>query len=107
MTDQVLEFNNVRLRRSRDDDGVRINVVVHIDDVDAAVRMGAKLALIRYQDECRRTGTIPEDGATVDVYLSNYAGERRAADPTAKAKAMLAKLSPAERERVLRELGLL
>ena len=107
MTDKVLEFNNVRLRSSRDADPVRINVRVHVDDVDTAVRMGAKLALIRYQDECRRTGTIPEDGSTVDVRLSNYAGERRASDPLAKARAALAKLPTAEREQVLRELGLL
>ena len=107
MSNQVLEFNNVRLRSSRGADPVRINVRVHVDDVETAVRMGAKLALIRYQDECRRTGTIPENGATVDVRLSNYAGERRSSDPLAKAKQQLAKLAPEEREKLLRELGLL
>ncbi len=106
-SNQVLEFNNVRVRLSRDSDPVRVNVRVEIDDQEAAVKLGAKLALIRWQDECRRAGKLPADGETVEIRVSDFATERRRRDPADKAAELLRKLPAAERERVLRELGLL
>jgi len=102
-----ISFYNVRVRANRDADPVRVNVVVDVDDEQAAIKLGAKLALIRWQDEVRRLGKLPRDGETVHIKVSAYASERRTSDPLAKAKQQLAKLSPAEREQVLKDLGLL
>ena len=107
MSNDVVTFENARLRRSRDSDPVRVNVRVEIDDPEIAARMGAKLALIRWQDECRRLNKLPKDGETVTIRVSDFAGERRRRDPADKAAELLRKLPAAERERVLRELGLL
>ena len=104
---ETITFENARVRLSRDSDPVRVNVEVEIDDLETAARMGAKLALIRWQDEVRRAGKLPEDGETVSIKVSDFAGERRRKDPADKAAELLRKLPAAERERVLRELGLL
>ena len=104
---ETITFENARVRLSRDSDPVRVNVEVEIDDLETAARMGAKLALIRWQDEVRRAGKLPEDGETVSIKVSDFAGERRRKDPADKATELLRKLPAAEREQVLRELGLL
>ena len=107
MSNDVITFERVRVRASRDAEPVRVTVKVTLDDERAVKLLAAKLAMIRWQDECRRLNKLPEDGETVEIVASTYAGTRRATDPLEKAKQQLAKLSPEDRERVLRELGLL
>ena len=103
----IIKFENARVRANRNADAVRVNVNVEIDDVDTAIEMGAKLALIRWQDECRRLNKLPSDGETVTIKVSAYNAKRRVRDPVERAKRELAKLPAEEREKLLRELGLL